>query len=567
MTGHPLWGLLPYLRAERRVVLRTVLVSYLSSAGLVALGVLAAYAVGTAVVDGRVLGWPWWVALVGVVAARAVLTWHEMDLSHDVAYRVLARLRVALFGGLARSTPARVGGRHSGDLAATAMGDIEKLEFFYAHTLAQMAAAVLLVATGALAAALVAPGLVLVVLAGSLALAACATVLARQARAAGEEAQEQAARLSTRVVEVLAGRREVLGYGLGSTVAGDVRRAGAAVAAPQARAAGYAAAAASLRDVLVVAAVLAAVGISADAAADGRLSAAWVAPVVAGTLGVLAPVADLAGVTTQLHQHRASARRVLAGVTAPGHLPEPTHPALLPDGPLGLRATGVAFGYGDAFALTDLDLDVAPGERVVLTGPSGVGKSTIAHLLTRWWDPLTGQVQLVGQDGTGVDLRDLPDTVLRPAVTLVGQDVHLFHGTLADNLRRAAPDADDDQVHQVLEQVGLSDVVAALPAGVQTVLGQRGSSLSGGQRARLALARALLLRPRVLVLDEHVAHLDPASEDRITAMVQGLPGDLTIVTVAHRAATIAASGRVVDVTGLGTSTTGHRPTAQAPDQG
>src|SRR5690606_19755571 len=176
-----------------------------------------------------------------------------------------------------------------------------------------------------------------------------------------------------------------------------------------------------------------------------------------------------------------------------------------------------------------LDLTVPPGRTLALTGASGTGKSTCAHLLARFWDPAAGSVQLLPGEGEPVDLRDLTDADLRRAVAVVGQDAPLFHGTLAENLRLAAPDADDARLLATVRLCGIDRFAAP-----DTEIGERGATLSGGQRARIALARALLAEPRVLVLDETTAHLDNTADAQLAAALRA-EGRTTIV-IAHRPA-------------------------------
>jgi ABC-type multidrug transport system fused ATPase/permease subunit len=198
----------------------------------------------------------------------------------------------------------------------------------------------------------------------------------------------------------------------------------------------------------------------------------------------------------------------------------------------------VSFDYGGRPVLDGVELTVPAGQTLALVGVSGAGKSTCAHLLARFWDPSEGAVRLVPGDGACVDLRDLADTELRRAVAVVGQDTPLFHGTLAENLRLAAPDADDDLLAETARLCGVDRI-----APMDTLVSERGATLSGGQRARIALARALLAEPRILVLDETTAHLDNAGDARLaTALAQG--GDRTTIVIAHRPATIRRADRI-----------------------
>ncbi|MEU2271461.1 ATP-binding cassette domain-containing protein, partial [Streptomyces olindensis] len=224
-------------------------------------------------------------------------------------------------------------------------------------------------------------------------------------------------------------------------------------------------------------------------------------------------------------------------VKAPALAPPPAAPRPLPPGPLGVRLRGVRFDYGGQPVLDGVDLTVPPGRTLALVGVSGAGKSTCAHLLARFWDPSEGTVQLVSAHADPVDVRDVDDPELRRAIVLVGQETPLFHGTLAENLRLAAPEADDDLLATTARRCGVDRI-----APMDTLVGERGATLSGGQRARIALARALLVRPRVLVLDESTAHLDNTGDAQLAAALRE-EGRTTIV-IAHRPATIRRADRI-----------------------
>ncbi len=192
--------------------------------------------------------------------------------------------------------------------------------------------------------------------------------------------------------------------------------------------------------------------------------------------------------------------------------------------------------------LHGISFTAQPGEMVALVGSSGAGKSTIASLMARLYDVDFGAVRL-----NGVDLRDVTFASMKETVGMVTQDGHLFHESIGSNLRLAAPDATDDELWQALERARLADVVADMPDGLDTVVGERGYRLSGGQRQRLTIARLLLGRSRVVVLDEATASLDSASEAAVQqALAEALAGRTSIV-IAHRLSTVRAADTILVV--------------------
>jgi len=249
-----------------------------------------------------------------------------------------------------------------------------------------------------------------------------------------------------------------------------------------------------------------------------------------------------------IFQSAASGLEKISGVLEQdATVPEPSAPGALPTRAAALALAGrqvrfesVTFGYRDNLVLPGLDLDIPAGQTVALVGETGAGKTTIARLLGRFYDPRSGRIML-----DGVNLRQLPDSVLRSEIIVITQENFLFEGSVADNIRLGRPDASAADVQTAARMIGAHDFIAALPEGYDTPVGKRGGRLSAGQRQLISFARAFLAAPAVLVLDEATSLLDIPSERLVQAALRTVLAGRTAVIIAHRLSTVAIADRVL----------------------
>ena len=255
------------------------------------------------------------------------------------------------------------------------------------------------------------------------------------------------------------------------------------------------------------------------------------------------PVQSLLGLYVAIQKMSVSLDRVMDLQRAEAVVGAPVAAEILPDTLAGeLRFEQVSFGYATAnpeqppLIIESADARFLAGRKIALTGPSGAGKSTLIDLLMRYYDPCQGRIFI-----DGIDLKQLNPAHLRRRIAVVSQDITLFRGTLAENVRYARPDADIDAIQAVIEQAQLTELVESLPLGLNTLIGERGTQLSGGQKQRLAIARALLQDPAILILDEATSAVDELTETQVIAAVDRLFGDRTRILISHRPSTLAGA--------------------------
>jgi ATP-binding cassette subfamily C protein CydC len=548
VTARPLRRMLGLARPRGSRFALGVLAGAAATASGVALLAVSAWLIATAATQ------PALTALsVAIVATRAlgvgrgVARYLERLVTHDAALRTLADVRVRVYTRLACTEPVRR--FRSGDLVTRLVSDTDATQDLLVRGLAPpLAALVTGAGVVALTTALLAPGGLL--LAAGLGLAGIAVPLAAQAAGRGPGRRRTAARaeLSTALVDALHGAPDLLAYGAMPVAVGRVRAADGALTRVERRDAALLGLGAGASALVAGATLWGVLLLGVAAVGGGALGAVPFAVLVLTALAAFEIVAPLPAAAARLGAIRAAGARLFDVLDTPPAVrarraASPTEP---PPGPGAVRVRGLRVRYapGEPWALDGLDVDLPPGRRVAVLGPSGSGKSTLVAVLFRFRDADAGSVTLDGIDVGALD----PDAV-RAVLAGVPQDPHVFAGTLAANLRLARSDASDVELHDVLRRVGLAADVAALPDGLATDVGPHGARLSGGMRQRLALARALLAAPQVLVLDEPTTHLDPATRDGVVDDLLAATAGRSVLLVTHDLAGLDRFDEIVVVVG------------------
>ena len=476
--------------------------------------------------------------LSAMALVKGVFRYLEQFTGHAVAFRLLAEVRSAVFRWLERVEPGRTDTLRGGDLVARVSGDIARVEPFYAHTIAPVIAAILLPAVVLVGLAGVAGPLPALVLAGFVAvyLMVVPWLGWRRVGAQGAEERRLAGDNSARVTEIVQGAEEIAILGAGEEVLVDSESSSEVLASVR-RSLAWGSANRSLLGGVVSAAAFIAVSI-AGLAADVGIDAMVASVIVSWTL--MGYLRSLEEIIPDTEQSLAAASRLfeLEGLEpqVAGEVDR------LIDG--GVRFERVAVQGGGQVMVDSVDLMIPDGSLLGIVGPSGSGKSSLVETLVRHRDPSYGSV-LIG----GVSVEDLSLSALRAAVTLVPQRLDVFHGTVASNLQVARPSAGPEEMRHALDRARLLDWVDGLEGGLDAPVGEGGHGLSGGQAQRLALARAFLRDPRVLILDEATSELDADTERAVLDEVRSERGRRTLIVVAHRMETVVSADQIAVMDG------------------
>ncbi|WP_030755486.1 MULTISPECIES: thiol reductant ABC exporter subunit CydD [unclassified Streptomyces] len=519
---------------------------------------LGALAVGSSVGLMAVSGWlisraseqpPVLYLMVAVTATRAfgmgraVFRYAERLVSHDAVLRMLADLRVSVYRRLERIAPAGLREHRRGDLLARLVADADALQDYWLRWLLPVGTAVL-VGTGSVAftawllpeaGVVLAVGLLAAGVAVPLVSGACARRAERRlAPARGE--------LATRVADLLTGTAELTVAGALEDRKGRTRESDGLLTRIAARGSAAAGLGGGLSALVCGITVVTAAAVAANAVHDGRLSGVAMAVAVLTPLAAFEAVNGLPLAVQYRQRVRRSAERVYEVIDAPVPVAEPEQPTAAPASPFPLRLTGLTARHPgqERAALRDLDLTLEAGHRVAVVGPSGSGKTTLAQVLLRFLDPAEGAYSLGGSDARTLDGDDV-----RAFVGLCAQDAHIFDSSVRENLRLARTGASEEQLRQALAAARLLEWADGLPDGLDTLVGEHGERISGGQRQRLALARALLADFPVLVLDEPAEHLDLVTADALTADLLAATEGRTTVLITHRLAGLEAVDEVL----------------------
>ncbi|HEX9376408.1 MAG TPA: ABC transporter ATP-binding protein [Actinomycetota bacterium] len=480
------------------------------------------------------------VALVLIVGLSALLDYWSTTLMAGTGERLGNDIRESLFAHL-QALSLRYHGEHQvGDLASRVSGDVDRIQDMMVQTLAILLPNILLI--GGMVAVMFSVDPVFAALSLAafpfLALAVYRSTL--RLKQATRRARRLGGEVAAATTETLGAIHVVQAFSLEEQSQSRFRSLNQASLDATLEAVRHQARLSPLVDVAAALSVAAVFWFGANRVLSGKLSLGLLLVFMSYVASLYKPVRNLAKLGYITSRGIVSAERVQGIMAESPDVRDDPHAVPAPAFRGAIHLDGVWFSYGREPVLRDIDLSIEPGEAVALVGHTGAGKSTVASLIPRFYDPQRGTVRIDGRD-----VRDYTLASLRAQIALVLQDTVLFRGTLWDNVAVGRPGAPEPEIERAIALALVDEFVSRLPDGHATMLGERGVNLSGGQRQRIAIARAIVRGAPILILDEPTSALDVGSESLVVEALRNLMRDRTTLVIAHRLSTIRRADRVV----------------------
>ncbi|MBK9923756.1 MAG: thiol reductant ABC exporter subunit CydD [Anaerolineales bacterium] len=525
--------LLSFLNGSWNWVAFSILLSALTIGSSVALIGTSAWLISTAALHPSIadLG----VSVVGVRffgITRGIFRYLERLVSHNVTFRLLAKLRVWFYEKLEPLAPARLMEYKSGDLLARVIGDVETLENFYVRVVSPSLTAIVIMIGVSIFFASFYPTIAFVLILFFLTLGLILPLLAQIfSRDPGQRLIAQRADIQSQLVDGIQGLADLLAFGRGADRANQIASTGKQYGTSQKQMARISAVHSALGTLLTNLGLWLVLFLVIPQVTAGNIKGVMLGTFALMTFASFEAVNPLPLAAQMWNSSREAARRLFEVVDAEPVVSDRVISEQLPITNYQLQITNLTFAYPNQSvpALQDVSFTIPEGKSIAIVGPSGAGKSTIANLLFRFWEYETGEIRLGGES-----LKSLNQDEVRKRCALVSQNSYFFNTSIHENLRLARPKVTQEEMEAVAKAAQIHEFIAGLPKGYETFIGEQGLRLSGGERQRLGITRALLKDAPILIFDEPTANLDPITEKQVLDVLFGIMKNKTSLLITHR---------------------------------
>jgi ABC-type multidrug transport system fused ATPase/permease subunit len=481
------------------------------------------------------------IMLLTLYLSRIVLRYFSNFMAHKAAWRLVQELRLKVYGKLQSLSMDYFRHNESGDLVSRTINDTALFEHLYAHQIPETITNFITL-TGVM--------IILLTINPKLALIVCLPIplilfsgwfFIRKIRPCFKEVQHVLGSLSAQLVDNYSGMQEIQAFGQQERVYESVNTSAGQYTHFLLRALNFSAVFHPIVEFLTALGSVFVVGFGGYLAYQHQLQVGDIVAFMLYLTLFYVPITGLATLLEQLQQSLAGVERVIQVLDAPPTIQNKPNALKLSNSRGAIRFEHVSFSYIEGVpVLKDVSFEAATGEMIAVVGATGVGKSTLAQLIARFYDPVSGVIKM-----DDIDLRDINLYSLRQNVAIVLQDTFLFNGTVAENIAFANPEANFQEIEDAGRIARIHEDIMEMPNSYETVVGERGARLSGGQKQRIAIARAVLCKSPILILDEATASVDVKTEADIQKAIMELAGKRTIIVIAHRMSTVRRADRIL----------------------
>lgn len=480
-------------------------------------------------------------ALVGLYLLRVLFRFLSSYLSHKAAWYLVGDLRTKVYDKLERMHLGYFHDKQTGDLMSRVVNDTRDFELLYAHMIPESITNLVTFLGVLIMLLTINPRLALITCAPIPLILISGVIFSKKVRPFFRISQKKMGELNAKLQDNLSGVHEIQSFGREEYETGQVNERNFEHVRAMLHALKISAIFHPSVEFISSIGTILVVGFGGLMAYRGGLSVADIVAFLLYLSLFYGPVTGLANLLEGMQQSLAGAERVLAVLDAPCEIADRPDAVPLEKVRGDLRFEHVSFAYDDKVpVLRDVSFHAAPGKMLALVGPTGVGKTTLTQLISRFYEPDEGRILIDGQDISGVTLESL-----RRNISPVLQDTFLFNGTIAENIGYAVPEATAEEIVAAARAANIHEDILAMPDGYETQVGERGLRLSGGQKQRVAIARAILRRSPFVILDEATASVDVETERQIQKAIAGIAGSRTIIAIAHRLSTIRGADQIL----------------------
>lgn len=489
-----------------------------------------------------------WIAVLFVCAVlRGPSRYLEQYFGHHVAYKLLAIMRVDLYDNLRKLSPAKMLDKKNGDVVSTAISDIECIEIFFAHTVAPIVIAIVISIVSLVLCAVIWPMIALVMLPFYLIIGIVIPIFsARSGRDTGRAYRSLLGDLKSYLIDSLKGIKEIIVFGKGTERLAEIDKKGNEINGVLHKLIRHRNFVMALPDLGRTLSRVAVMAICSYGMMIGEVGIGGAAVLMVVLAASFTPVIAISGLSGSLLQTFAAAERVFALEDEKPQVVDPVNPKKMGanSGEICFNNIGFTYPTRPNVVIDDFNMTAQKGEKIAFVGESGSGKSTALRLLLRYWDPNEGEI-LVG----GTNIKDLTLKECRNNFAMLSQVTWLMNDTIEENIKIGNPNATYEEVVEAAKRACIHEFIENLPDGYQSNAGEMGSRLSGGERQRIGIARVCLRNTPIMILDEPTSSLDTLNEKSILKTLYTEFKDRTIITVSHRASTVAGCDRVYRLDG------------------